>query len=61
MISRSQTTQTRRVCSLTPEQPVIPQCGATARKERSRYYPPCTTRTQWHFSRLLVDLATKTD
>ncbi|VUZ44397.1 unnamed protein product [Hymenolepis diminuta] len=37
-----------------------PRCGATTQKNRSRYYPPCSTRTRWHFSRFLVDLATKT-
>ncbi|VUZ46498.1 unnamed protein product [Hymenolepis diminuta] len=37
---------------------MIPQCGATT---RSRYYTLCATRIRWHFFRLLVDLATKTN
>ncbi|VUZ42829.1 unnamed protein product [Hymenolepis diminuta] len=47
--------------SLTPKQPVISLCRPTTRKKRSRYHPPCSTRTRWHFTRLLVDLASKTD
>ncbi|VUZ54219.1 unnamed protein product, partial [Hymenolepis diminuta] len=61
LISGSQTTQTRRICSLTPEQCVVHQCRATTRKKQSRYYPPCTIKTRWLFSRLSIVLATKTD
>ncbi|VUZ54555.1 unnamed protein product [Hymenolepis diminuta] len=46
MSSSSQTTQTRRVGSLTPEQSVIPGCCATTRRKRPRYYLPCTTTTR---------------
>ncbi|KAM3171028.1 hypothetical protein ACTXT7_017432, partial [Hymenolepis weldensis] len=32
------------------------QTASDPRKKRSRYYPQCTTRIRWHFSRLPADV-----